>query len=214
MPPTEDLVSDSIVRATFELGEDDLPSLALSEGEAPPPYDEYKLVREGALDNATLAQHGFSGASEERYRDAGRIGGYLREFVAPSARLDVDGLDALSASVAHLFDAPESVSLWMRDIFLKDFADNVGAELDNGQRLVAVEEVRPAGFFDEAVGLKAVHHGSGRTISSTVIDFRVGRVLGVVFVATVGDHLRLEEATALGIAMEKKIVAAALELDG
>ena len=47
-----------------------------------------------------------------------------------------------------------------------------------------------------------------------MIDFRVGRVLGVVFVATVGDHLRLDEATALGIAMEKKIVAAALELDG
>ena len=66
------------------------------------------------------------------------------------------------------------------------------------------------GFFDEAVGLRTIHDNSGQTVSSTVIDFRVGRILGVVFVATLGEHDRLEEASELGIAMERLIVSVAL----
>ena len=165
----------------------------------------------GELDNRTLAEHGFGEATERRFQDAGRVAGFLREFVSPSAQLDMDGADLIVGSVAHLFNTPESVSHWMRDIFLKDFSDNVGATLDNGQKMIEVEEVEPLGFFDDAVALKAVHDSSGRIISSTVIDFRVGRILGVVFVATVGNHLRLDNATTLGMAMEKLIVGAALD---
>lgn len=80
----------------------------------------------------------------------------------------------------------------------------------DGQTLVGLEQIEPRGFYDEAVGLKTLHDSSGNMVSSTVIDFRVGRILGVVFVATVGDHLRLGEATELGIAMEKQIVSVAL----
>ena len=77
--------------------------------------------------------------------------------------------------------------------------------------MIEVEELDPQGFFDDAVALKAVHDSSGNIISSTVVDFRVGRILGVVYVATIGNHLRLEEAATLGIAMEKLIVGAALD---
>ena len=201
----------SITQATMELRENDLPNMVLLEDDLAPPFDGFSAVREGDLDNATLAEHGFSGATETRFRDAGRIAGYVREFVSPTARLDMDGDDLIIGSVAHLFDTPENVSRWMRDIFLKDFSENVGAVLENGQRMIEVEELAPCGFFDDAVALKTVHDSSGQIISSTVIDFRVGRILGVVYVATVGDHTRLHEATTLGIAMEKLIVTAALD---
>ena len=204
-------MSVSIIQATMELRERDLPNMVLVEDDLAPPFDGFSAVREGDLDNRTLAEHGFSGATETRFQDAGRIAGFVREFVSPTARLDMDGADLIVGSVAHIFATPDNVSHWMRDIFLKDFSENVGAVLENGQRMIEVEELAPQGFFDDAVALKTVHDSSGQIISSTVIDFRVGRILGVIYVATVGDHLRLEEATTLAIAMEKLIVAAALD---
>ena len=204
-------MSVSITQATMELMESDLPNMVLLEEDLAPLYDGFSAVREGELDNRELAEHGFSGATERRFQEAGRIAGYVREFVSPTAQLGMDGADLIVGSVGHLFSTPEDVSHWMREIFLKDFTENIGAVLENGQKMIEVEELEPRGFFDEAVALKAVHDSSGQIISSTVVDFRVGRILGVTYVATVGNHLRLEEATALGIAMEKLIVSAALD---
>ena len=204
-------MSVSITEATMTLRESDLPNMVLVEDDLAPPFDGFSVVREGEMDNRTLAEHGFSGATESRFREAGRIAGFVRELVSPDARLDMDGADLIVGSVAHLFDTPDSVSRWMRDIFLKDFTENVGAVLENGQRMIEVEELEPRGFFDDAVALKAAHDTSGQIISSTVVDFRVGRILGVAYVATAGNHVRLDEATTLGIAMEKLIVAAALD---
>ncbi len=45
-------------------------------------------------------------------------------------------------------------------------------------------------------------------MSSTVIDFRVGRILGVAFTGAVGDHERLDPTTQL--ALEKRIVQVVL----
>lgn len=201
----------SITQATMDLREEHLPNMVLLQDDLAPPFDDFSIAREGELNNRALAEHGFSGATERRFQEAGRIAGYVREFVSPTAQLDMDGADLILGSVAHLFATPENVSYWMRDIFLKDFSENVGVVLENGQKMIEVEELEPLGFFDDAVALKAVHDSSGHIISSTVVDFRVGRILGVTYVATVGNHLRLEEATTLGIAMEKLIVAAALD---
>ena len=203
-------VSVSIERATMGLGENDLPDMVLGEEDLMPLYGGFALVREGELDNRALAERGFEDATERRFQDAGRIAGYVREFASPGARLNMDGADLMVGSVAHLFDAPESVSGWMRDIFLKDFMDNAGVELEEGQKVVEAKELRPKGFFDDAVALKATYDNYGQIISSTVVDFRVGRILGVAYVTTVGDHTRLDEVTALGISMEKLVVAAAL----
>ena len=201
---------DPVTHATFDLRETDLPRLVLLEDDLPLIYHDYKLQTDGSLDNWTMAEHGFEGATEERFYDIGRIQGFQREFGPPSPHLTADGVDFAIGSVAHLFRTPEGVRQWMHEVFLNDFAENVGTDVGGGQMLVGIEPVEPHGFYDEAVGLKIIHDSLGRTISSTVIDFRVGRVLGVVFVATVGDHLRLEETTELGIAMEKLIVSAAL----
>ena len=47
-------------------------------------------------------------------------------------------------------------------------------------------------------------------ISSTVVDFRVGRLLGVAFIGAVGDHDRLDQVVQLGRTLEKRIVSVVL----
>ena len=203
-------MSAAVTRATFEIGEADLPRLVLVEDNLPARYQDFQALREGGLDNRSMAEHGFAGASEERFRRAGRVAGFLREFGLPGPQVYIDGVDFVVASVAHIFDSPESVHRWMLDVFIRDFEDNVGVDLGDGQVLQGIDHLTPEGFFDEAVGLRTIHDNSGQTVSSTVIDFRVGRILGVVFVATLGEHDRLEEASELGIAMERLIVSVAL----
>ena len=73
-------------------------------------------------------------------------------------------------------------------------------------KLVSATRLEPHGFYDEAVALKVVQGGPRGLVSSTIIDFRVGRLLGVAFVATIGDHTRLELTTELGLALEKRMV--------
>ncbi|GIT43766.1 MAG: hypothetical protein Ct9H300mP11_17020 [Chloroflexota bacterium] len=46
-------------------------------------------------------------------------------------------------------------------------------------------------------GPKVLQGGVDGLISSTVVDFRVGRLLGVVFIGVVGDHERLEQVQQL-----------------
>ena len=47
-------------------------------------------------------------------------------------------------------------------------------------------------------------------ISSTVVDFRLGRLLGVAFVGTVGEHERSDLAMKIGQSLEKRMVAVVL----
>jgi hypothetical protein len=204
------LQDTALTRATQRVAERDLEFMVLVRDDLPPGLRGYRLLREGVLDNEKMSQHGFPGNTAERYLRAGRINGYSREFGPAAAAAPEDGVDFVAASVAHLFESPGAVVRWMHDIFLKDFADNVGQAMGQGFQLVSVHQLRPAGFFDEAVALRVLQGGPAGLVSSTVIDFRVGRVLGVVFVATVGDHQRLEAATELGRALEKRIVRVAL----
>ncbi|MBM3943228.1 MAG: hypothetical protein FJ316_09955 [SAR202 cluster bacterium] len=202
--------SPALTRATLALTEKDLEFMALLANELPGDLRSYKVAREGPLDNARMAQHSFGGRTATSYAQAGRINGYLREFGPVLTANPEDGMDIVAASVAHLFHTPDSVSGWMRDVFLKDFEEHVGQSMGRGNQLISVKRLQPAGFFDEAVGLKVLQGGSKGLASSTVIDFRVGRILGVVYVGSVGDHDRLDLATQLGLAMEKRIVRVAL----
>ena len=200
----------TINQATFRVSADALEFMVLEKDGFPPEFLGHQLVREGPLDNNTMAQQGFPGNTEDKFRSAGRITGYLREFGPTSNMQSDDGFDFLGATVAHLFDDPASVPGWMHDIFIKDFEDNVGERVGEDHQLVSVTRLEPQGFYDEAVALKIVQGGEAGLVSSTVIDFRVGRLLGVAFVATVGDHTRLELATRLGLALEKQMVSVIL----
>ena len=204
------MTSAALERATFRVAEGDLEYMTLDKADLPPEFQGYQPVRVGVLDNTNMAEHGFAGSTEARFRRAGRINGYMREF-GPTAEMNIyDGFNFVGSTVAHLFDRPESVSGWMTDIFLKDFEDNVGESVGDGAQLISVQRLEPAGFFDESVALKVLQGGPQGVASSTVIDFRVGRILGVAFVGTVGDHDRLELAGQLALALEKKIVQVVL----
>ena len=56
------------------------------------------------------------------------------------------------------------------------------------------------------MGIRAVQDGAEGVLSTTVIDFQMGQLLGVSFVVTVGDHGRTELTTMLGLELERSIV--------
>ena len=147
----------SLVQATYRISEQDLEFMVLDRDDIPSDFERYQVIREGTLDNAMMAEHGFAGSTADKFRSAGRATGFMREF-GPTSDMGVhDGLNFVGATVAHLFDTPDSV-----------------------------------------------------VDSSTVIDFRVGRILGVAFVGSVGDHQRLDLASELARSLEKRIVKVVL----
>ena len=204
------MTSSSIDRATYSIGETALDLMVLEKTGFPDLFQGHQVVREGSLDNETLAQNGFEGASAERFSQAGRVTGVMREL-GPTSNMGMsDGFDFMAATVVHLFDSPDSVHSWMHDIFLKDFEDRVGESVGQSHQLVSATRLEPKGFFDEAVGLKVLQGGADGLISSTVVDFRVGRLLGVVFIGAVGDHDRLDQVVQLGQILEKRMVSVVL----
>ena len=200
----------AINRATFHITDEHLEQMVLDKADLPSEFSVHQLVREGLLDNQTMAEQGFPGNTEERFRQAGRITGFLREFGPTTQMQAPDGFNFMGATVAHLFDDPDKVLVWMHEIFIKDFQQNVGERVGEDHQLVSVERLEIAGFYDDAEALKVLQGGPAGLVSSTVIDFRLGRLLGVAFVATVGDHQRLKLATELGIALEKRMVGVVL----
>ena len=204
------MTSAALERATYRVSEQDLEYMVLDKGDLPPDFQSYQQVRVGVLDNENMAAHGFSGSTAERFRQAGRLTGYMREF-GPTSEMNVfDGFNFVGSTVAHLFDTPESVTAWMHEVFIKDFESNVGESVGEGHQLISVDRLDPSGFFDEAVALKAVQGGPQGVVSSTVIDFRVGRILGVAFVGSVGNHDRLELTNQLALGLERRIVQVVL----
>ncbi|HIN06609.1 MAG TPA: hypothetical protein EYM65_10300 [Dehalococcoidia bacterium] len=200
----------SLDRATFGVSDADLGLMVLEKTEMPEEFLGHQVVREGPLNNEAMAENGFANSTAERFKQAGRINGFMREFGPTSNMSAPDGFNFLAASVAHLFATPDSVVGWMQDVFLKDFEENIGEGVGEGHQLVSAQRLEPKNFFDEAVALRILQGGPTGLISSTVIDFRVGRILGVAFVGTVGDHERMDLATEVGLALEKRIVRIAL----
>ena len=200
----------ALERATFSINDADLEFMVLGKGDLPSAFQGHQVVREGILDNEMMAESGFANSTAQRFSQAGRITGFMREFGPTSSMASPDGFNFLAATVAHLFDKPESVIGWMNDVFLKDFQENVGESVGGGYQLISTQPLTPQSFFDQAVALKVLQGGPSGLVSSTVIDFRVGRILGVAFVATVGDYEHLDLATELGLVLEKRIVSVAL----
>lgn len=205
-------MSQALHRAAQQMTIEDLPSMILSHRDLPASLQDFIPDRQAYLDNHTMAEKGFPGSSAERYREVGRITGYLQEFRAPDLESQVipQGYDLEVASVVHLFDDPDGVARWIDEVFLHDFEANVNEEIHPGQRILAAERLPTEGFSDVSVGLRVVHGTPHGTVSSTVVDFRLGRILGVVYVATLGNYTRLEVTRELGLALERKIVRVVL----
>ena len=199
------MATSAITRATYRVTQDTLPDMVLEKSEFPSDFHTHQIVREGELDNETLASNGFAGNTAQRFLAAGRVTGSMRELGPTSNMAMADGFDFMAASVVHLFDTPESVSRWMHDIFLKDFEDHVGDTVGQDHQLVSATRLETAGFFDESVALQVLQGGPSGLISSTVVDFRLGRLLGVAFIGTIGNHHRPQLTMQIGQALEKRI---------
>ena len=195
-------------RATFGISEESLQYMVLENSDMPEEFLGFQVVRGGPLDKGTMAQHGFQGNTPERFRTLGRVTGFMRELGETSNA--GDGFNFLGATVAHLFDNPKTVTDWMHEVFIKDFEANIGESVGEDQQLISTKRLETSGFFDEAVALKVLQGGTAGLVSSTVLDFRVGRILGVAFVGTVGDHERLDLATQLAQSLERQIVKVVL----
>lgn len=188
--------------------------MVLTHRDLPATLSDFHAARSEILHNDTMARQGLPGSSAERFRSVGRITGYLQEFIASmpeDGKIPV-GYDLLAATVVHLFDDPEGVSHWIKDVFIADFESHVDEEIHPGQRLLSVERVAFEGFADEVAGLRVLQSTEDGPVSSTVIDFRVGRILGVAYVATMGNCERHELVERLGHGLERKIINAVLEV--
>jgi hypothetical protein len=205
-------MSEALNRATRAIRETDLPRMVLDLDDLPAAFHEFHLSREGLLDNATMAEQGFPGNSVESFVAMGRITGYVREFVAPMPPGGVipAGYDLAVATVAHLFKDPEGVSRWMHEVFLGQFEANVGQEVHPDQQLLMVERLPWQGFSDEAIGLRVLQSSQTGPVSSTVVDFRVGRLLGVAYVASFGNCERRAVVEQIGQTLERQFVRVAL----
>jgi len=205
-------MSEALNRATHTITEADLPQMVLGREDLPPELRQFLPLRAGILDNDTMAAQGFSGNSAESFQALGRISGYLQEFVAPAPeRGDVPpGYDLSAATVVHLFQDAQGVSRWIQEIFLQQFEEQVGKEIDAGHYLLTVQRLPFRGFSDETAGIRMVQSGTSGPVSSTVVDFRVGRLLGVAYVATFGNYERRALVERLGLALERRMVRVVL----
>ena len=201
----------ALTRATYSVSEALLEQMLLAPSELPSDLATFERGLSGSLDNLTMAEQGFPGNSEDTFVKLGRITGYLAEYRNPSPPSAVgSGTEVAAGTVVHLFENEDRVSHWMTNVFLKQFEANVGFVGRDGSKLMSVEELNAAGFSDGAVCLHATQRTATGLVSSTVLDFRVGRLLGVAFVASEGDLGRLDRTTKLALALERKIVSVTL----
>ena len=185
-------MSGALDRATQEVSEEDLSGMVLDGPDLPGELQGFALAREGVLDNATMAEQGFPGSTTGETAATGRLAGYLREFAGPhEPGVFEEGFDLLSATVVHLFGNGNEVSRWMNEKFLGEFQRFTGRELGEGQQLLSADQIHYDGFSDEAVGLRTVQPTQAGPVSSTIVDFRVGWLLGVAYLVTLGDVERV-----------------------
>ncbi len=205
-------MSEALHRATEAITEADLPQMVLDKSDLPAIMRDFIPMSGESLDNDKMAENGLPGSSAERFRAIGRLTGYLQQFRPPKPPGDEipAGYDLVIATVVHLFERPQDVSRWIEEVFLQDFEANVDAEIHPGQRLLLVERLQLDSFADESAGLHVLQSTSDGPVSSTVVDLRVGRVLGVAYIATLGNYTRQELVTELGLALERKIVRVVL----
>ncbi len=205
-------MSEALNRATRSIGEVDLPRMVLALDELPAEFHGFHPSHDGILDNATMAEQGFPGNSAESFAALGRRTGYVREFAAPVPRGEVIpiGYDLAVATVVHLFEDMHGVARWMQEVFLGQFEANAGQEIHPDQHLLVVERLPFQGFSDTVAGLRVLQSGPQGPVSSTVVDFRVGRLLGVVYIAAFGNCERRALVERLGHALERKIVRVVL----
>ena len=201
---------DPLKRATDAVREEDLEHMLLDIDDLPSELTGFEIAREGILDNTTMADHGFPGQTVQSIGARGRITGYVREFAPEELETALDGDLITVGTVIHLFETDNGPSEWIDDIFLKEFLGSVGNLNDNGHELIHAEQLELSGFYGKSASIFAVHEIPNGTLGSTIVDFSIGRLLGVTFVVTLGETQNLELAKDLALSLERQVVSVAL----
>jgi len=200
-----------LTKATYEVTAEAMPFMALRRDQLPPELRHFEPMREGVLDNEAMAQHGFFGSTGEELRRLGRITGYIRELGNPAPGSELrPGTDLAAATVVHLFEDELAASHWIGEVFLREFEENAGKSIAPGQELMATRRIEVSGFAYEAAAISALQRSPIGLVSSTVVDFRVGRLLGVAYVVSAGDCARPEMAEPMARELEKQMVRVVL----
>ena len=214
MEPPSDPTSQ-LLRMTGTVTSEELQWMVLDRAQLPADCSGFELLREERLDNEAMAKHSGGRQTVASLAELGRTSGYARAFAVPQGAptLREEPAEVLEvATVVHLFEQPKDVDRWIDEVFVGGFRDRVGAEEQDGSRLTGVETLQVSGFHERAVALLVVHEApEGTVLASTVVDFRLGRLLGVAYVVAKRDRAFVELATELGAALERQMVRVVLD---
>ena len=207
--------TSQLLQMTDTVTSEELQWMVLDHAQLPADCSIFELLREERLDNETMAKHSGGRQTAASLADLGRTSGYARAFAVPQGAptLREEPAEVLEvATVVHLFERPQDVDRWIDEVFIAGFRDRVGAEEPDGARLTGVETLKVSGFHERAAALLVVHEAPESTVlASTIVDFRLGRLLGVAYVVAKRDHAYVELATELGAALERQMVRVVLD---
>ena len=207
--------SGRLLQMTDTVTSEELQWMVLDRAQLPADCSGFELLREERLDNEAMAKHSGGRQTTASLAELGRTSGYARAFAVPQGAptLREEPAEVLEvATVAHLFERPQDVDRWIDEVFIRGFRDRVGAEEPDGAKLTGVETLEVGGFHERAAALLVVHEApEGTVLASTVVDFRLGRLLGVAYVVAKRDKAYVELATELGAALERQMVRVVLD---
>ena len=207
--------ASQLLRMTDAVTSEELQWMVLDRAQLPAECSSFELLREERLDNEAMAKHSGGRQTVASLADLGRTSGYARAFAVPQGAptLREEPAEVLEvATVVHLFERPQDVDRWIDEVFVAGFRDRVGDEDPDGARLMGVETLEVSGFHERSAALLVIHEAPESTVlASTIVDFRLGRLLGVAYVVAKRDKAYVELATELGAALERQMVRVVLD---
>lgn len=205
------MTTNFLYRATEGMTEEDLAWMPLEQQDLPIEFRSFRLLREGPLDNETMAKQSVLDRTADDLSELGRITGHLKEYAASASPEGIaPGSSLAVATVVHLFRDGESVSNWMLEVFQKEFEASVGDEVAPGYRVESAQRFEPKGLASETIGMEVIQRGPAGGAASTVVDFRVGRLLGVAYTITAGEPGEKASVEEVAAALERKMVRVVL----
>ena len=205
------MTTNFLYRATEGMTEEDLAWMPLEQQDLPIEFRSFRLLREGPLDNETMAKQSVLDRTADDLSGLGRITGHLKEYAASASPEGIaPGSSLAVATVVHLFRDGESVSNWMLEVFQKEFEASVGDEVAPGYRVESAQRFEPKGLASETIGMEVIQRGPAGGAASTVVDFRVGRLLGVAYTITAGEPGEKSSVEEVAAALERKMVRVVL----
>ncbi len=204
---------DRLSQLTLGVMSGDLRFMALDKSQLPDELAGFESLREEDLDNETFAKRSDGPDTVESLTEANRLNGYEVGFIVPQggSTLAEEPSELLEASTAvHLFERAEDAQAWIDKAFVARLRRSVGETDAMDRKVTGVEVLRPSGFHGYSAGLLVLREVPGGELVSTIVEFQVGRVIGVATAVAKVDKTYLDLAVELGSRLERQIVRVVL----